>query len=169
LGDLAPYLLFGYLLAGLVGAVAGGGLYDLPESLRSGWGGYVGAIIIGLPLYICATSSTPLAAALIAAGFSPGAMLVFMMVGPATNVASLAVVSKILRRWALVRYLLTIVVVAVLAGIVTDYLYTVLGVNQHFESIGRVESASWLYILCAAVLSALIIYKSGRRLVRRIL
>ena len=83
----------------------------LPEAFRSGWGAYVGALVVGLPLYICALSSTPLAAALLVAGFSPGATLVFLMVGPATNLATLVVVSKVLRGWAVARYLASIVVV----------------------------------------------------------
>jgi hypothetical protein len=163
LGDLAPYLLFGYLLAGLVGAVLGADLYQLPESLRSGLGGYVGALVIGLPLYICATSSTPLAAALLAAGFSPGAMLVFMMVGPATNIASLVVVGRFLKRWALVRYLLIIVIVAFLAGLMTDWLYRALDLSTSYRFERATESVSWLSLISAAVLALLILYHTVRR------
>ena len=59
------------------------GMIDIPDILQTGCGGYVGAIFVGLPLYICATSSTPLAAVLLSAGFSPGAIMVFLLVGPA--------------------------------------------------------------------------------------
>lgn len=168
LGDLAPYLLFGYLLAGLVGAVLGGEMYHLPQALQSGWGGYVGAVIIGLPLYICATSSTPLAAALLAAGFSPGAMLVFMMVGPATNIASLAVVSKILKGWAMARYLLTIVLIAVLAGVATDQLYEYLGLTRFFEPASEAAATNWTHAASAAMLTFLIVYRTGQKAMRRI-
>lgn len=168
LGDLAPYLLFGYVLAGLVGAVLGADLYLLPEALRSGWGGYAGAMIIGLPLYICATSSTPLAAALLAAGFSPGAMLVFMMVGPATNIASLVVVSRFLRGWALSRYLLIIVIVALLAGIVTDNLYGYFGLAGHYQALVETASHSWVHVISAVILALLIVFYSAKKLLRRL-
>ena len=168
LNDLAPYLLLGYLLAGLVGAILGGTGGELPEWLQGGWAGYVGAIVIGLPLYICATSSTPLAAALLAAGFSPGAMLVFMIVGPATNIASLIVLRKILRGWALARYLLVIVTVALLAGLAVDRIYDFFGLAPSLTSPEQVYDTGWMYGLSAAVLAALIITATGRKAIRRL-
>lgn len=166
--DLAPYLLIGYLLASLAAAVFTADLYRLPETLQSGWGGYVGAVIIGLPLYVCATSSTPLAAALLAAGFSPGAMLVFMMVGPATNLASLVVVGKLLRGWGTVRYLLTIVSVAIIAGIVTDYLYDYFRLADQFGTARDMAGAAWTNQVAAVILALLIVYRSARKMVGRI-
>lgn len=148
--DLASYLLVGYALAGVVVVLFGGEMIALPEWLRAGWGGYVGAIVVGLPLYICATSSTPFAAALLVAGFSPGAVLVFLLVGPATNVASLAVVSKILKGWGLTRYLLSIVGVAILCGIAVDWLYGALGVSALFRA--REEGGAAWYHIAAGVL-----------------
>ena len=128
----------------------------------------MGAVIIGLPLYICATSSTPLAAALLAAGFSPGAMLVFMMVGPATNIASLAVVSKILKGWAMARYLLTIVLIAVLAGVATDHLYEYLGLTRFFGPASEAAATNWTHAASAAMLTFLIVYRTGQKAMRRI-
>jgi hypothetical protein len=119
-------------------------------------------------LYICATSSTPLAAALLAAGFSPGAMLVFMMVGPATNIASLAVVAKILKGWAMLRYLLAIVVVSVLFGLLVDHLYNWLGMNAHYRTDDAHHSANWWHTASAAIASALILYWTARKLWRQL-
>lgn len=149
--DLALYLLVGYLLAGLVVVTLGGDLLTLPTWLTHGWGGYAGAIVVGLPLYICATSSTPLAAALLVAGFSPGAVLVFLLVGPATNVASLAVVSKILRGPAMARYLISIVVVAVFCGIAVDWIYRTFDLPIAFRS-GAHEHAVWYHLAAGALL-----------------
>ena len=56
---------------------------------------------IGVPMYICATASTPIAAGLLFSGVSPGAVLVFMLVGPATNIATVALVKRELGRRAL--------------------------------------------------------------------
>ncbi|MFH1686215.1 MAG: SO_0444 family Cu/Zn efflux transporter [bacterium] len=122
--DLSLYLLLGYLMAGLITVFWGPSAGGLPPALSSGWAAYLGAVLIGVPLYICATSSTPLAAALMAAGFSPGAALVFLMVGPATNLASIAVVGRILKGWSVVRYLVVIVTVSILCGLALDAIVT---------------------------------------------
>jgi uncharacterized membrane protein YraQ (UPF0718 family) len=166
LEDLAPYLLVGFALAGLVGAILGSEMVILPESVRTGWIGYAGAIIIGLPMYVCATSSTPLAAVLLAAGFSPGAILVFLLVGPATNIASLVVVKKIIGGWATVRYLAAIVLVAVVSGIAVDRIYRLLDMTAQYQAGGGAEhGASWLSVACAVLLSVLIVFYAGRKLI----
>ncbi len=77
---------------------------------------------VGVPLYICATASTPLAAALIAAGLSPGAALIFLLAGPATNPATMAWVLKDLGTRALGIYLGVIAVTSLAAGTILDML-----------------------------------------------
>jgi len=162
--DLAPSLAIGYLLAGLIALVTGGDMLQIPEILRTGWGGYVGALIIGVPLYVCATSSTPLAASLLVAGFSPGAILVFLLVGPATNAASLTVIRKILSGWSVVRYLASILIVAVVCGLVTDWLYDSLGIIAKYHTSEGGEHVSWFAMGCAALIVGLIIWKLANRL-----
>lgn len=157
LGDLAPLLVLGYLLAGLISVLLPPESTGIPEFLRHGWGGYLGAVAIGLPMYICATSSTPLAAALLAAGFSPGAILVFLMVGPATNIASLVVLRRILSWWGVWRYLLTILVMSVLAGLVVDWVYSALDFTAVYSPAATEEAASIFYTICAGVLAVLIV------------
>lgn len=166
--DLAPYLLVGYLLAGLVGALWGADAGQMPEFFRTGLGAYAGALLIGLPLYICATSSTPLAAALVAAGFSPGAALVFLIVGPATNLASLTVVRTILTGRALVRYLLSVVVVALAGGVALDWLYSRAGIDPVFHATStHHESFGFISILAAVLLSALVLFYSARHYIKK--
>jgi len=169
LPDLAVYLLVGYCLAGLAASLWGGDVGGLPEVFRRGWGAYAGALLIGLPLYICALSSTPLAAALLAAGFSPGTTLVFLMVGPATNLATLAVVGKVLRGWAVARYLVSIVIVSLLCGLALDVLYKWydLGVRYQSDAVTQAESASWIDGTAAVVLSAAIVWYTGRQVAAR--
>ncbi len=158
LGDIAFYLVIGYVLAGLVSALVGSDNAGLIENFSSGWGGYMGALIIGVPLYICATSSTPLAAALLAAGFSPGAVLVFLLVGPATNISSIVVILKILKGWGTVRYLTAIIVVSVLCGLAVDWIYNsydfslAYNIDDHHSHNGLVN------IISAIILSGLIFY-----------
>lgn len=167
LSDLAPYLLVGYLLAGLVAVVFGGDLLNLPSWLQSGWGSYAGAVVIGLPLYVCATSSTPLAAVLLGAGFSPGAILVFLMVGPATNVATLAVISRILDRRALVVYLLSVVGVSILAGLAIDLVYSQSGIIPDFSQGVHAHGPGAFARVAAVLTAALILWHSGRSLLHR--
>jgi len=86
-------------------------------------------LLAGVPMYICATSSTPIAAALILKGLSPGAALVFLLSGPATNIASLTMVAKMLGKRSLLIYLGSIASCALAFGVITDMIYARLGVS----------------------------------------
>ncbi len=84
-------------------------------------------IVLGAPLYVCASASTPLAAVLVAKGASAGAALVFLLVGPATNAATIGVVTRVFGRSFLRAYLGAVIGVAVAAGFLTDLLFPNLG------------------------------------------
>ncbi len=118
MADLSPWLFTGFLLAGLAGAAIPDGF--LERNVGSGIGAMLLMLVVGLPLYVCATSSTPVAAALIARGLSPGAALVFLLAGPATNLTTMLVVSRDLGRRGLMVYITTIAVVAVAFGWLVD-------------------------------------------------
>ncbi|MFQ5453706.1 MAG: SO_0444 family Cu/Zn efflux transporter [Candidatus Zixiibacteriota bacterium] len=168
LADLAPYLFFGFLLAGVVAMILGNDITAIPDYLKTGWGGYVGSLIIGLPLYICATSSTPLAAVLLGAGFSPGAILVFLLVGPATNLASLTVVSKILNKKAAIYYLAVIIVLSIFFGIVIDSLYDILEIKTIYNQLETDNSNNKIEIISAIILAASISYMTFIKTVKKI-
>jgi len=126
-GDLAGWFFIGLLLAGIVTAL-------VPDQLITGYlgGGLVSMLLMlafGIPLYICATASTPIAAALILKGVSPGAALVFLLVGPATNMASLSVLVGLLGKRATTVYLISIAAVAVICGLLLDGIYATLDVS----------------------------------------
>ncbi len=126
-GDLAGWFLIGMVLAGLITVL-------IPPDM---FGKYLGAglpamlimLAVGIPLYICATASTPIAAALILKGVSPGAALVFLLAGPATNLASLTVLTGVLGKRATAIYLTSIAVCAVLFGLIVDQVYVSLGLS----------------------------------------
>ena len=125
--DLAGWFAVGLLLAGIVTAL-------VPEQfITSALGGGLASMLImlavGVPLYICATASTPIAAALILKGVSPGAALVFLLVGPATNIASLTVLTGLLGKRAVAIYLTSIAGVSVIAGLLLDALYATSGIS----------------------------------------
>jgi len=124
-GDMAGWFLIGLVIAGVITAA-------IPEDLITRYlGGGLPAMLfmlaVGIPLYICATASTPIAAALILKGISPGAALVFLMAGPATNITSLTVLLGALGKRATAIYLSTIAVSSVLCGLTVDRVYGYLG------------------------------------------
>jgi hypothetical protein len=113
-------------------------------------------LVVGIPLYICATASTPIAAALILKGVSPGAALVFLLVGPATNVASLTVLAGVLGKRATGIYLTTIAASAVVFGLILDQVYRLLDVSA-LATIGQAAEhlPAWLELSAALILMAL--------------
>lgn len=126
-GDIVGWFFIGLLLAAVISAL-------IPETwMESYLGGGITSmlimLVVGIPLYICATASTPVAAALIIKGVSPGAALVFLLVGPATNVTSLSVLFGILGKKSTFRYLLILSVAAILFGLGVDSLYSFLSIS----------------------------------------
>ena len=86
-------------------------------------------VAIGTPMFICSTASIPVAVAMIAKGFSPGAAYVFLVAGPATNAASLAIITKALGKRTAVRYLSIIMLGSLIFGFVMNFLYTEMGIS----------------------------------------
>lgn len=125
--DIAVWFLLGIVLAGLITALVPADL--LTRYLGGGLPSMLIMLAAGIPLYICATASTPIAAALILKGVSPGAALVFLLVGPATNITSLTVLLGILGKRATAIYLTVISLSALIFGLVLDQVYTILGIS----------------------------------------
>ena len=118
--DLSSPLTIGLLGAGFIAAI-------VPDTLFSNLNAspllsMCIMLAASLPMYVCATSSTPLAAALIAKGLNPGAALVFLLAGPATNVATILVLKKELGRKALTIYLTGLTTLSLTAGAMTNLL-----------------------------------------------
>jgi len=113
LDDISKWLAFGIVFAGIMMTV-------IPEGWLAQWGqGLVPMLVmllVGIPMYICATASTPVAAGLLIAGVSPGAVLVFLLVGPATNIAGLMLVKQELGSKVTFIYLGGIALCSVLMG-----------------------------------------------------
>lgn len=117
--DIGRWLVIGLLLAGLITVL-------VPDDFFTTFAehpltGMLLVLALAVPMYVCATGSIPIAAALMLKGLSPGAALVFLMAGPATNVAALLVIGKVLGRRTLGIYLAAIVVGALGFGLLIDY------------------------------------------------
>lgn len=155
LGDIAKPLFWGLLLGALI-TVA------IPQNLSTflqghTWLSYLIVIAVALPMYVCATASLPIAAAMMLGGVSAGAAFVFLSAGPATNVVTVGVVKKILGKRALLIYLATIALGSILFGIGLDLLFDTLSIDTkalvHLD-----EKASTIATLSAALLWTMILY-----------
>ena len=120
------------LFALLVGILLGGILYlaipsDLMANEYARWLAYPVVVLVGIPLYICASASTPIAAAMVAKGVSPGAALVFLMTGPATNTGTIAIVARQFGAKFASLYVMGVIVSTVFFGILVDVLMIAFG------------------------------------------
>jgi len=129
----------------LIGLLAATGLSILiPDAFFSQYMGNpyleMGIVLLAsVPMYICATGSIPLAAVLLLKGLSPGAALVLLMAGPATNIATMTVIGKTMGRKSLYVYLTTIMGGALLFGILVNNLlpiewFTISSETSHVHS-----------------------------------
>ena len=165
LGDISRQLLLGILIAVFITLFVPQSLFT--EHLNSPFINMLIILVASIPLYVCATGSVPIGAALLAAGVSPGAVLVFLMAGPATNAATLTVLWKSIGKKATLVYLGSIVIGAIGFGLIMDYLlnpnwFTIAGVgNGHVHH----EDGAWLPIASAIVLIGLIIYVELKKLI----
>lgn len=112
--DISKWLIIGILLAALLSVAIPDHFFT--QNISSEYLAMLLMLLASVPLYICATGSIPIAAVLLMKGLSPGAALVLLMAGPATNVATMAVIGNALGRKTLWVYLATIVGGALLFG-----------------------------------------------------
>ena len=124
--DIGKPLLVGLALVGVISTFVPKDFFA--GALGTGIGGMFVMLLLGIPVYVCATASVPIAVALIAKGVSPGAALVFLMTGPATNAATIAVIWRMMGRRTVAVYLATVAVGALAAGFVLDYIFEVTGI-----------------------------------------
>ncbi|MFZ3052924.1 MAG: SO_0444 family Cu/Zn efflux transporter [Sulfuricurvum sp.] len=127
LGSFSKPLFWGLLLGAFISAAIPSNLHELFSENR--FLAYLIAVGIAAPMYVCATASLPIAAALLVAGVSPGAAFIFLSAGPATNTVTMGVVKSMLGIRALVIYLSVIMVGSVIFGVLIDFGFDTLAVN----------------------------------------
>lgn len=125
-GEIARALVVGIIIAGLISTFISSdfvsqyiGNYYLTMLLM---------LALGIPIYVCSTSSIPIALGFMHMGVSPGAAFVFLISGPATNAAAISVVFKVLGKIAAVIYIATVMIGSIAGGLIFDYL------NQNFAT-----------------------------------
>ena len=159
--DIGKAMLIGLVIAALITAV-------VPEDffagrlLGTGIFAMLIMMVLGIPIYVCATASIPIAAALIAKGLTPGAALVFLITGPATNAAGLATIWQVMGRRTAIVYLITVVVCALGSGLLLDAIFP--GLSSFVQIHVHQMQPSIIGHFSAIILIALLIYAIfGRR------
>lgn len=118
--DISKWLIIGLALAALIAILVPDDFFLTYAS--NSFVSMLIALLISVPLYICATGSVPIAAVLLLKGLSPGAALVILMAGPATNIATITVIKKVFGNKTLITYLTSIIGGAFLFGTIIDQL-----------------------------------------------
>ena len=151
--DIGKWLVIGVVIGGILTVAIPQEF--ITEFLPYTWLHFLVMLILAVPLYVCATGSIPIAAAIIQKGFTPGAALVFLIAGPATNAVTLSFVRSKLGKRAFYLYLISIVTVAVLAGVIFNFVWLHLGGNinlisghgEHISPVFRYTTGAILAVL----------------------
>lgn len=158
LDDIVVWLLIGLVFAALTQTF-------IPQSFFIQWGDswvtYIVMALIGIPMYICATASTPIAAGFLVSGVSPGAVLIFMLLGPATNIGTLAIIKKELGTRAITAYLVGIVITSFICAFAVDLIsqrYPLINLEhltEHAQVSTYLETITAIFLTILCVLSLL--------------
>lgn len=165
LNDIAKWLIIGLLIAALIEVLIPDNFFQ--EFQISGILGMLIILVASIPLYVCATSSVPIAAVLLLKGISPGALLVFLMAGPATNAAAITVIGQNMGKRTVAIYLSVLIIGSLLFGILIDYLLP----GNWFIPILEIMSGhehsllpKWLNYLSAAFLVFMLIFNYFKKM-----
>ncbi len=146
--DIARAMVLGIVISGIISGL-------IPENFFADRMGDSVAtmffmLLIGIPLYVCSSGSVPIALAFIKAGISPGAALIFLITGPATNAATLTTLWKIIGRKQLAVFLVTLSLCALAAGFIMNAMDFRLGIGEYACKSGA--HTGWFEYLCTAAL-----------------
>jgi uncharacterized protein len=121
------------------------------------------AALIGLPLYVCASGSTPLAAMLLMQGLSPGAVLALLLTGPATNVTTFALLARLHGKRTAATFAIAMWLGAVGLGYLANWLLPA-AITPAFAE--HVHGASWYAWTCLGLLAGVFLFALLRQGVR---
>jgi len=153
--DIGGAMLIGIVIAALIGVFVPDDYVIKGVDTLGAFGTMVVMMFLGIPVYVCATASVPVAAVMMTKGISPGAVLVFLMTGPATNAAAFATIWKAMGGRTALVYILTVIGCALGAGLLLDYIFPYLVTEtQHLH-----EMTPPIYKHIAAIILLLILIK----------
>lgn len=154
--DIGKAMLVGLIIAAFISALVPDGYFA--EHLGNGPLAMIVMMLVGIPVYVCATASVPIAAALILKGLSPGAAIVFLMTGPATNAASFVTIWKMLGPRTAVIYILTVGGCAIAAGLLLD---TIVANGIDIEVVSHPDTMLAAVVKYASAVILIIILAAG--------
>lgn len=143
---IAKWVVIGLVVAGIITAL-------LPENFLGSLGGgpiaILVALIISIPIYVCASGSIPMGAAMLFAGASPGVVLAFLLAGPSTNIATMGAVRREMGSRVMWIYTGTIAATAFISGMAVDALWPLIAtipdaVHAHVHVGNDPHSHSWI-------------------------
>ncbi len=155
LSEIGKWLVIGILIGGLITFVIPDNFFS--ETLTAGWQTILLMILVSIPIYVCATGSIPIAAALMLKGLNPGAAFVFLLAGPATNSVTITVVSRFLGRKTTIIYLATLTIISVTLAFGLDALWGAFNIQFSMaEHIHKSLLPGWLVWSSAIALAVLL-------------
>lgn len=162
LDDISFQLIVGIVLAAIIS-------FAIPDEffVKYGGNGLPGMLLMmlfAIPLYVCATASIPIAVSLILKGISPGAALVFLITGPATNIATITLLGRALGRKTIIIYLSVIAIMAVIAGYVLNGFFYNSGYTNLMSGLHKHNDYNLILTLSTAVFSLLLILSIIRKI-----
>lgn len=163
--DTGKWLIIGIVAGGLITVLIPD--WVMSRYMHSAWIAYPLMILISVPMYVCATGSIPIAASLILKGMAPGAGLVFLIAGPATNTATISFIMGKFGKKTLIIYLAAIIITALLFGLLMDYLWKTFNMNTDFLTSGMRMLPLWLKQVSAIILVILLLRVYAARLFNR--
>lgn len=156
LGDIAFWLVVGLLIAAAIALVIPANFFA--ERIGAGLPSMLLLMVAGIPLYVCATASVPIAAVLMLKGVSAGAAFVFLMAGPATNAATMTIIGRVMGKRVLATYLFTVAALSLLMGLALNLLLNWTGMEQSVAGhIGHAMLPGWLQLGASVVLGGLLL------------
>jgi uncharacterized membrane protein YraQ (UPF0718 family)/copper chaperone CopZ len=150
--DIAGPLIKGILMAGLITLLIPDNFFQ--DYGITGWSAMILMAVLSIPMYICATASVPIAAGLISSGIEPGAAFVFLMAGPATNIATISVIINTLGKKIVYIYLSTIFTCSIISGALINK-FIIINLNSMHH---QMNHNHWLNILSGLLLLAICLY-----------
>ncbi len=153
--DVAKWILIGIVIGSIIS-------FLVPDNFVEHYFGnplfaYPIMLIISIPMYVCATGSIPIAASLILKGMTPGAGLIFLIAGPATNAATISFVGGKLGKKAMISYLVSIIMTGLLFGLFIDHIWNLSGKNINIFTSSMKMLPAWIKTASAILLILLIL------------
>lgn len=163
-GAIDKWIYIGVLLAALITALTPENYFS-DMALAQGFSGMLLMLVISIPLYVCATGSVPIAASLVVAGMPLGTAVIFLMAGPATNVATIGAIYRTLGFRLLMVYLATLISMSIIFALLFEAMFSeqvAVALHQHSNNLLGIVST----IVLGLVTAWLFFYRSRQKKIR---